>query len=96
MSNLSQLLQRKTNSQRLVFNPANQKLNDFLDELQRLAKETFGVAAQDRIEQFIYVGMAIHLKKLINQALLENGTIEQIASHLRRKLELIGLEAPDE
>ena len=32
--------------QRLVFNPANQKLIDFLDELQKLAKDAFGVAAQ--------------------------------------------------
>ena len=39
--------------QRLVFNPANQKLIDFLDELQKLAKDAFGVAAQAIIEQFI-------------------------------------------
>ena len=32
--------------QRLVFNPANQKLIDFLDELQKLAKDAFGVAAK--------------------------------------------------
>ena len=31
--------------QRLVFNPADQNLNDFLDELQKLAKDAFGVAA---------------------------------------------------
>ena len=40
--------------QRLVFNPANQKLIDFLDELQKLAKDAFGVAAQAIIDQFIY------------------------------------------
>ena len=40
--------------QRLVFNPANQKLIDFLDELQKLAKDAFGVAAQAIIEQLIY------------------------------------------
>ena len=32
--------------QRLVFNPAKQKLIDFLDELQKLAKDSFGVAAK--------------------------------------------------
>ena len=37
--------------QRLVFNPANQKLNDFLNELQRLAKDALGVATQAIIEQ---------------------------------------------
>ena len=31
--------------QQLLFNPANQKLTDFLDELQKLAKDAFGVDA---------------------------------------------------
>ena len=48
--------------QRLVFNPANQKLFDFLDELQKLAKDALGVAAQAIIEQFIYAKMPPHLK----------------------------------
>ena len=79
--------------QRLVFNPANQKLIDFLDELQKLAKDAFGVAAQAIIEQFIYAKMPPHLKKSINQAHLENCTSEQIVSHIERELELNGLEA---
>ena len=82
--------------QRLVFNPANQNLIDFLDELQKLAKDAFGVAAQAIIEQFIYTKMPPHLKKSINQAHLENGTYEQIVSHLEMEIELNGLEAPDE
>ena len=82
--------------QRLVFSPTNQKLIDFLDELQKLAKDAFGVAAQAIIEQFIYAKMPPHLKKSIDQAHLENGTYEQIVSHLERELELNGLEAPDE
>ena len=81
---------------RLVFNPANRKLIDFLDELQKLAKDAFVVAAQAIIEQFIYAKMPPHLKKSINQAHLENGTYEQIVSHLEGELELNGLEAPDE
>ena len=80
----------------LVFNPANQKLIDFLHELQKLAKDAFGVAAQATIEQFIYAKMPPHLKKSHNQAHLENGTYGQIVSHLERELELNGLEAPDE
>ena len=59
--------------QRLVFHPANQKLIDFLDELQKLAIDALGVAAQAIIEQFIYAEMPPHLKKSINQAHLENG-----------------------
>ena len=82
--------------QKLVFNPANQKLVDFLDEIQKLAKEAFGIAAHDIIEQFIYAIMPPHLKKLMNQAHLENGRYEQIVTHLERELELKGLEAPDE
>ena len=82
--------------QGLVFNPANQKLIVFLDELQKLAKDAFGVAAQAIIEQFIYAKMPPHLKKGNNPAHLENGTYEQIVSHLERELELNGLEAPDE
>ena len=82
--------------QKLVFNPANQKLVDFLDELQKLAKDAFGIAAHAIIEQFIYAKMPPHLKKSINQAHLENGTYEQIVTHLERELEVNGLEAPDE
>ena len=82
--------------QQLVFNPANQKLIDFLDELQKLAKNAFGVAAQAIIDQFIYAKMPPHLMKSINQAHLENGTYEQIVTHLERELELNSLEYPDE
>ena len=49
-------------------------LIDSLDELQKLAKDAFGVAAQTIIEQFIYAKMPPHLMKSINQAYLENGT----------------------
>ena len=41
----------------LVFTPSNQKVNDFLDELQKLAKDVFGVATQAIIEQFMYAKM---------------------------------------
>ena len=82
--------------QKLLFNPANQKLVDFLDELQKLAKEAFGIAAHAIIEQFIYAKMPPHLKKSVNQAHLEKCTYEQIVTHLERELELNGLEAHDE
>ena len=82
--------------QKLVFNPANQKLVVFLDELQKLAKNAFGIAAHAIIEQFIYAKMPPHLKKLINQNHLENGTYEQIVTHLGKELELNSLEYPDE
>ena len=86
----------KRKLQKFVFNPANQKLVDFLGEHQKLAEDAFGTAVHAIIEQFIYAKMPPHLKKSINQAHLENGTYEQIVTHLERELELNGLEAPDE
>ena len=86
----------KDNFQKLVFKPANQKLVDFLDELQKLAKNASKNVAHAIIEQFIYAKMPPHLKKAIIQAHLENGTCEQIVTHLEQELELNGLEAPDE
>ena len=50
--------------QKLVFNPANQNLVDFLDELQKLANDAFVIAAHAIIEQFIYAKMPPHLKKI--------------------------------
>ena len=82
--------------QQLVSNTTNQKLVDFLDELQNLANDAFGFAAHAIIEQFIYAKMPPDLKKPINQAHLENGTYEEIVTHLEKELELNGLEAPDE
>ena len=35
---------------KLVFNPANDKLVDFLNQLQKLAKDAFGIAAHAIIE----------------------------------------------
>ena len=47
----------KRKFQPLFFTPSNQKVIDFLDELQKLAKDAFGVAIQAIIEQFIYAKM---------------------------------------
>ena len=82
--------------QKLVFNPANQKLVHFLNELQKLAKDTIGIGAHAIIEQFIYAKKPTHLKKSINQPHLENGTYEQIIRHLKEEIDVNGLKAPDE
>ena len=86
----------KHNFLKIVFNPANQELADFLDEHQKLSKNAFGIAAHASIEQFIYAKMPPHLKKSKNQAHLETGTYEKIVTHLERELELNGLEATEE
>ena len=54
--------------QRLVFNPANQKVIDFLEELQKQPKDAFGVTAQEIIEQITYAKTPPHLKKSTNRA----------------------------
>ena len=73
---------------RLFFDPENQKLPDFLEELQESAEKAF----RDNAHQ---MKMPPHLKKSINQAYLENGTYEQIFKHLEREIELNGLEADE-
>ena len=40
--------------------------------------------------------MPHHLKKILDQAQLENGTYKQVVTHLEKELELNGLEAPVE
>ena len=71
--------------QRLILKLVNQKLIDFLDELQKLARDAFGVAARAIIEQFIYAKVPPRMKKSINLAHLENDTYEHIVSHLEKK-----------
>ena len=80
---------------KLVFSPANQKIVDFLDELQKLAEDAFGIAAHAIIDQFVYDKMLPNLQKSKNQAHLENGMYEQIVTHLEKELELKSLEHPD-
>ena len=84
----------KNKFQKILFNPASQKLVSFLDEMQELAKVAFGTAAI--IGQFMFAKMPPHLKKSINQAHLDNGTNEQIVTHLRKEFELNGLESSNE
>ena len=80
---------------RLSFDPENQKLPDFLEELQESAEKAFGDNAHQMIENLLYAKMPPHLKKSINQAYLENGTYDQIVKLLEREMELNGLEADE-
>ena len=78
---------------RLAFDPENQKLPDFLEELQKSAEKAFGENAYQMRENLLYAKMPPHLKKSINQAYLKNVTYDQIVKHLEREMELNGLEA---
>ena len=66
----------KDKFQQLIFNPDNQKVNDFLGVFQKVAKDANGAAAQGILKQFINAKKHPHLKKLINEAQLENGSYE--------------------
>ena len=80
---------------RLAFDPENQKLPDFLEELQESAEKAFGENAYQLIKNLLYAKMPPHLKKSIIQTYLENGKFDQIVKHLEREMEFNGLE-PDE
>ena len=53
---------------RLSFDAENQKLPDFLEELQERAEKAFGDNAHQMIENLLYAKMPPHLKKSIKQA----------------------------
>ena len=77
---------------KLIFDPNQQSLPDFLEELHQGAEKAFGENANQMINSLLYAKMPPHLKRSINTAYLENGTYEQIIQHLERELELNGLE----
>ena len=80
---------------RLSFDPENQKLQDFLEELQESAEKAFGDNAHQIIKNLLYAKIPPHLEKSINQAYLKNGTYDQIVKHLGTEMELNGLEADE-
>ena len=80
----------------LHFDPTKQKLHEFLDVLQKTAKEAFGPEAQKFIDKAIYAKMPDHVKKILNRAYLEGKPYNDIVLHLEREMRLNGLGAPDE
>ena len=80
----------------LHVDPTKQKLHEFLDALQKTAKEAFGSEAQKFIDKAIYAKMPDHVKKILNRAYLEDKSYNDIVLHLEREMRLNGLGAPDE
>ena len=80
----------------LHFDPTKQKLHEFLDVLQKTAKEAFGSEAQRFIDKTLYAKMPDHVKKILNRAYLEDKPYNDIVLHLEREMRLNGLGAPDE
>ena len=80
----------------LKFDLSTQKLHEFLDVLQKTAKEAFGTEAQQFIEKAIYAKMPDHVKKILNRANLEDKPYNDIVLQLEKEMRLNGLGAPDE
>ena len=80
----------------LKFDHSTQKLHEFLDVLQKTAKEALGSEAQQFIDEAIYAKMPDHVKKILNRAYLEDKPYNDIVLHLEREMRLNGLGAPDE
>ena len=74
----------------LRFDPSTQKLHDFLELLQKTAKESFGSEAQQFIDNGIYAKMPDHVKKILNRAYLEDKPYIDIVLHLEREMQLNG------
>ena len=74
----------------LKFDPSTQKLHEFLDVLQKTAKEAFGSEAQQFIDKAIYAKMPDHVKKILNRAYLEDKPYNDIVLHLEREMRLNG------
>ena len=80
---------------RLTIDPENQKLPDFLEDLQKSAEKAFGDIAHHMIGNLLFAEMPPHHKKFIDQAYLENGSYDQIVKHLEREMDISGLETDE-
>ena len=80
----------------LNFDPSPQKLHEFLDVLQKTAKEAFGTGAQHFIDKAMYVKMPDHVKNILNRAYLEDKSYNDIVLHLEKEIRLNGLGKLDE
>ena len=77
---------------KLTFDPNTKSLPEFIEELNECAKRPFGDNAQHMIDSLLYAKLPPHLKRSLNLAYLENGTYDQIVTHLETEIELSGLE----
>ena len=80
----------------LKFDPSSQKLPEFLDVLQKTAKEVFGTEAQQFINKAMYAKTPDHVKKILNRVHLEDKPYNDIVLLLEKELRLNSLGATDE
>ena len=77
--------------EQLHFDPSRQKFQDFLEQYQTLAQETYGDDAPKFIELSFYAKIPTHLKRMLNQARLETEFYDTMVQHLEKEMELNGL-----
>ena len=80
----------------LHFDPTKQKLHEFLDVLQKSAKEACGSAARKFLDKAIHAKIPDHVKKILNRAYLEDNPYNDIVLYLEREMHLNVLGAQDE
>ena len=82
--------------EQLYFDPSRQTFQDFLEQYQKLAQVVCRDDAPKFIETSFYAKMPTHLKRVLNQAMLETESFDMMVQHLEREMELNGLLAPNE
>ena len=80
----------------LKFDPSTQKLNEFLDVLQKTAKRSLWIRGAAVHRQGYIRQNARPCQKKLNRAYLEDKSYNDIVLHLEREMRLDGLGAPDE
>ena len=79
-----------------MFNPSEQSLLDFLEDLHHTGVRAFGDHARSMIENLLYTKMPLLLQKFINQAYLEIGTYDEIIKRIELEMEINIIEQVDD
>ena len=72
------------------------KLRNFLEKLNQRAEKAFAENAQPMTDSLLYAKLPPELKRSVNMARLENASYDETVTHLKRELELNGLEEGDD
>ena len=80
----------------LQFDPTKLNFSIFWMRCKKTSKAAFGSEAQTFINKAIYAKMPDHVKKILNSAYLEDKPYNDIFLHLKQKMRLNGVRAPDE
>ena len=80
----------------LHLDPTKHKLHEFLDILQKTAKEAYSSEAKKFIDKATYAKMPDHVKKILNRTYLGDKPYNDIVLHFEREMKSNGLGAPDE